>query len=157
MIDIPSVGIGRDCTFEIDDFGKPRLRDEAELVKNLVITVLFTRPGNIPSLPHIGLDIHNLLYSFYDEISEDDLENQITTQCQALSPYFRNGSVIIRKMKYKGNPTLLINVSTSSNDTSMRPYMSSRNLDKKNSTFFIGVSIDELNKMLYSENRRYTD
>ena len=144
--------IGYDCTFELDDFNKPRLREEAELVKNVVLLILFMRPGQYPSIPYLGMNIRDKLYSFYDEIDETSLARELTEQCQALGTYIQQGDIIIKKMIYRDMPSLIIHVSTTSTDGSVISY--TNKAQNKASEFYIGISVNELNKLLYNINGR---
>ena len=143
----PSV-LGYDTTFELDDFSRPRLRSEAELIKNLVLYIFFSEPGNYPSLPNIGLRIQDRLYSFYDELNEDDLKNELTQQCSALGYYLKNGTIHIRKVKYRGKPSLMIHIDTSSEDYNIRSYKDQ--IDNNEDQFQIGITFNELNQMIYN-------
>lgn len=135
--------IGYDCTFELDQFAKPRLRSEPELVKNTILFILFTKPGQYPSLPFIGLDIQNLLYMFYDDIDTGALVNSIYSQCKALGVHFRQGNVNIRKIRYKGQPSIMIHMEIPSGDTT---FIS----DATTSQYQIGITFNELNDMIYN-------
>lgn len=101
MIDITAARIGYDGTFEMNEFNEPRIRSEIEVVKNTILYILFTKPGQYPSLPSIGLDIESKLYSFYDEINTEDLKEKLINQCNALGAYINSGMVDIRKQKYR--------------------------------------------------------
>ena len=142
MIDPNLFRVGHDTTFELDDFGKPRLRDELELIKNVVLYILFTEPGQYPSLPHIGLGINNILYSYYDEIVEEDLRDQIVNQCNALGIHFENGVVVIKKIIYKDKPSLIIHIERTIDDE----FIDTNNLNK----YLIGITFDDLDKMIYN-------
>ena len=140
------IQIGYDTTFELNDFSKPRLRGESELVKNLVLTVLFMQPGDLPSHPQLGMDIRRLLYSHFDDIRERDLEEQIIAQCGVLKEYFDNGSIMIRKTKFRGKASLMIHVEVANN-----PYMRDRKqdlMDEEDERFLIGITFDDLNEMI---------
>jgi hypothetical protein len=108
MIDLESERIGYDTTFELNEFGQPKLRSEIEVVKNTILYVLFSKPGQYPSIPQIGLDIESILYSFFDELDEDTLVTKICEQCEALGVYFNSGSVAVKKQMYRNKPSLLI-------------------------------------------------
>lgn len=152
MVNNLNNNIGYDCTFEMDDFNKPRLREEAELVKNVVLLILFMKPGQYPSIPWLGLNIRDKLYSFYDEIDETALARELSEQCQALGTYIQQGDIIIRKMIYRDMPSLLIHVSTTATDGSIINY--NNKSKNKASEFYIGISVNELNKLLYNINGR---
>ena len=140
--------IGVDVTFELDKFGKPRIRSTLELVKNIILYVLFTKPGQYPSLPHIGLDIQNMLYTFFDDLDEEDLRDQIIRQCNALGVHFENGVVGIRKVMYRNKPSLMVHIEVPEQDR----YLFNDDEEK----YLIGITFDELDKMIYniSDGRR---
>jgi hypothetical protein len=147
-LEVINVSIGYDGTFELNEFKEPKLSSEIEVVKNALLTILFSKPGQYPSLPTIGLDIQNMLYSFYDEIDVDKLKQQILDQCSALGAYFSDGSIGIKKMIYQNKPSLLIYIQ---GDES---YPSGYKRDSINSvnTYLVGITFDELNKMVYNIN-----
>lgn len=146
MANSTDFGLGYDATFELNEFGQPRIRSEIELIKNVVLFVLFSKPGQYPSLPFIGMDIQKLLYSFYDELDIEDLKNQMMSQCEALGVCFSNGVVDFRKTKYRGQPSLLIHIEGPEKypDGYMKDSISS--ID----SYLIGITYDELNKMVYN-------
>lgn len=139
-------GLGYDATFELNEFGQPRLRSEVELIKNVVLFVLFSKPGQYPSLPFIGMDIQTLLYSFYDELDTEELKNNMIKQCEALGVCFSSGIVDFRKTKYKDQPSLLIHIE--GKETYPPGYM--RDSVNNTSRYLIGITFDELNKMVYN-------
>lgn len=146
---VQAAQLGTDVTFELDKFHRPRLRGEAEIVKNVLLYILFSKPGQYPSLPHIGLNISNRLYSFWDEISEIGLRDEIVAQCRALQVYFEAGEIAIRKVKYRGKPSLLINVTTSPYDSHVRGALETKQ-EINQTNFLIGVTFNEMNEMIYN-------
>ena len=146
MIDITNARIGYDATFELNEFNQPRIRSEIEVVKNTILYILFSKPGQYPSLPMIGLDIESLLYSFYDEINTEDLKDKLVKQCNALGCYFDNGMVAIQKMIYRNQPSLLIHIEGT--ETYPDGYM--KDSISGSDRYLIGITFDELHKMIYS-------
>lgn len=146
MIDITAARIGYDGTFEMNEFNEPRIRSEIEVIKNTILYILFTKPGQYPSLPSIGLDIESKLYSFYDEINTEDLKEKLINQCNALGAYINSGMVDIRKQKYRNKPSLLIHIEGT--ETYPEGYMK----DSYNGSdrYLIGITFDQLNKMIYN-------
>lgn len=146
---IGSRDVGYETTFELNEFNQPRIRSELETVKDAILFILFTKPGQYPSLPTIGLDLQNLLYSFYDELDENDLKKKIVSQCEALGTYFETGKVNVKKVKYRNQPSLIINISGTE---SFPPgYMKDYITENKNQ-YLIGITYDELNRMIYNIN-----
>lgn len=140
--------IGYDGTFELNEFNEPKLASEIEVVKNIILTVLFFKPGQYPSLPTIGMNIQNLLYSFFDEIDTDKLTQQLIEQCSALGVYFSNGSIVMKKLIYRNQPSLLINVK----GTQIYPVGYKKDSINNVNTYLIGITFDEMNKMVYNIN-----
>ena len=136
--------LGFDTTFELDEFARPRIRGEGELLKNLVLFILFTKPGQYPSIPFIGLDISNLLYSFYDDIDTNDLADEIRKQCVALGRYFDNGTINIRKIRYRNKPSMMIHI-----EAPMATTVMADNYEESN-RYQIGITFDELNNLIYN-------
>lgn len=142
------LGIGYDTTFELSEFNEPRLKSEIEVIKDALLFVLFAKPGNYPSLPLIGLDIPNMLYSFYDEINCDELKNRIIEQCAMLGEFIADGTIVIRKTIYKSQPSLLINI----NGQEQYPdgYLSDD--IGTVSRYLIGITYDEFQNLIYNIN-----
>lgn len=143
-----SAGIGYDTTFELSEFSEPRIRSEIETIKDVILFILFSKPGQYPSLPQIGLNIESMLYSFYDELDVADLKNQIIEQCNALGAYINGGSILIQKTRYKNKPSLIIHIEGS--ETFPSSYKSDR-IDATN-RYLIGITYDDINKMIYNIN-----
>lgn len=143
---LSSIRVGYDTTFEMNEFEEPRIRSEIETVKNTILFILFTKPGQYPSIPTIGLNIESMLYSYYDEIDENDLADQICNQCAALDVYFESGAVAVKKTMYKNQPSLLIHIEGT--ETYPDGYMKD-SVDIAD-RYLIGITFDEMNQMLYN-------
>lgn len=140
--------IGYDTTFELNEFNEPRIRSEIETLKDVLLFVLFSKPGQYPSIPSIGMDINHYLYEFYDEIDIDDLISDLTTQCEMLGAYISAGSINIQKLKYRDQPSLIIDIQGT------EEFPESYKCDQigKSGRYMIGITYDELNQMIYSVN-----
>lgn len=148
MANSNNLNIGYDTTFELNEFNEPRIRSEVETIKDVILFILFSKPGCYPSIPYIGLDIQSKLYSFYDELNESDLKYQITEQCKALGVYLSDGTIEIKKTKYRGHPSLMINIE---GKESYPPGYLKDHISNSN-RYLIGITFDELNKMIYNIN-----
>ena len=145
MLDSNISKLGYDISFSLDNFGKPRIISEIELIKNIVLFILFSKPGQYPSLPNIGLNIQSYLYSFYDEIDSNGLRDQIISQCNALGAYFDRGVINIVKTLYRNKPSLMIHIEGTST------FPQNYNIDDDSSKkYLIGITYDELNQMIYN-------
>ncbi len=140
--------IGYDLTFELNEFNQPRITSEIETIKNVLLYVLFSKPGQYPSLPNIGLDIQSVLYSFYDKLDTEELKKELENQCSALGFHIRTGSIGIMKTIYRKKPSLLIHIEGS--ETFPDGYMkdSYSTFDR----YLIGITFNESNEMIYNIN-----
>lgn len=59
-----------DTTFSIDKYGNPKLLSLKDSVANAVVNVCFMKPGNIPGLPHLGVDIRQYFYKTQEELEQ---------------------------------------------------------------------------------------
>ncbi len=138
--------MGYDLTFELNEFHKPRIRSELEMIKNIVLFILFSKPGQYPSLPTIGLNIEDRLYSFYNEIDEVELKNEIIKQCEILKFFFDSSTIGIRKYIYQDKPSLIIHIQGKEEYPDKYMNDQRRNANK----YLIGITYNELNEMIYN-------
>lgn len=141
-----NASIGWDTTFELNEFGEPRIRSDMETLKNVLLFILFAKPGQYPSLPQIGMDIETTLFNYYDEIDEVEIGNQLLEQCNMLGAYITNGTITIKKTKYKNHPSLLIGIDAKET----YPSTYKRDNSTTASKYLIGVTFDDLNNLIYT-------
>ena len=138
--------MGYDLTFELNEFGNPRIRSEIETVKDVLLTVLFTRKGEIPSLPTVGIGLEDFLYEAFDEIDEDALKQDIVEQCEMMQMYFSRSAIQIKKLTYKDKPLLMIQI----NGTETYPSSYLHDNIGVSDQYNIGISFDETNNLVYA-------
>ena len=109
-------GIKSEVGFGLDNFMKPKILDSYESLAQVILNVLVMRKGNMPSLPHLGIDIQKYLYKFSDEIDVGALKNEIYSQVSELLPYLISGEIKISVVTYDGKDLLLVAIPI--NDTS---------------------------------------
>ena len=78
--------IGREVDFGTDDFNRPKVLSLKESYCRLLLNILILKPGNLPSLPHIGINIKQYLYKLESEIDIAELKDKIYEQCSELLP-----------------------------------------------------------------------
>lgn len=135
-----TTGVGQDALFELDEFSRPKLISPSEMIKNIIMFILFSKPGSYPSLPEIGLDIQSYLYEFYDSLNVNELKQNIIDQCSLLEFYFNNNNINIIKYKNNGVPSLKINMD----------YVINTSNGNQSKSFHIGISYDELKNIIYT-------
>lgn len=135
--------IGYDLTHELNDFEQPKLTSEIDLIKNVIMFLLFSKPGQYPSLPMVGINIENYLYMMYDEINVEDIKDELMHQCSVLGIFFDSGQIEVVKRYERKRPVLFIRVMGKS--TYPQGYISNTN---PNSTYTIGVTYDDYKKLV---------
>ena len=139
-------GIGYDLTYDINEFDQPRILSEIETIRNIVLYVLFSRPGEYPSLPMIGMNIEDLLYYHYDEIDTDELRDKLIMQCDVLGAYFDSEQIKIVKGRSNDKPSLVIRIEGKTE----YPVGYIKNKFVEYDSYNIGISYDEFDKLVLS-------
>lgn len=100
--------IKHEVAFGVDSFGKPKVLSDKDTIAQLIINILYLRPGQLPSMPMLGIDIYNYITPSVGEEGLNDLSAYITSQCAALAPYIELTGTSAKLMTYQGKPILLI-------------------------------------------------
>lgn len=96
--------------FGLDNFGKPKTLTVAETVAQMVLNILLLKPGQLPSLPHIGIDIKKYLYKFEEDIDPEHLKSQLIYQCNSLNGYIDLNNIDIILLPVKNESILFISI-----------------------------------------------
>ena len=86
-----------DPAFGVNEYGKPKMLTEDQTLVNNFLLLLLGKPGFYPSIPTIGIDIEQYLYTFIDDINLDELKAKIAVQCNDFLPAIREGNFDIQK------------------------------------------------------------
>lgn len=127
------MSIGKEIGLDIDDFDQQRVFTDKDTVARLMMNILFMKPGHLPNLPHIGIDINQYLYKQEDGFDTNDLKNRIATQSMELMPYMLTGEISIKFSEHNGVQFLLIGIPIS--------------LDSDEEMLLIGLSPTDGNKI----------
>lgn len=109
------MALPKDVGYGLDDFQRMKVYSESESIARYILTILLTRPGNYPGLPHIGLNVKQLLYDDLNEFNATTLKEQIYDQCSALLPHIIGDDVYAGLIEYNGTTFLLIRVTVEVN------------------------------------------
>lgn len=101
-------GIKSEVGFGLDNFMKPKILDSYQSLAQVILNVLMMKPGNMPSLPHLGIDIRKYLYKVSDEIDVGALKNEIYSQVSEVLPHLISGEIKISIVNYQGTDLLLV-------------------------------------------------
>lgn len=117
-------------TFGIDEFRKPNVLKGWEAMVQTLLIILFGKPGFYPSIPDLGMDIHQYRYMDFDELNTEMIKTELLYQY----PLLEDGSVDVRKAIRNDNPVLLFVINVT-NET-------------KQSKVLVGVELGE-NELIY--------
>ncbi len=106
-----------DPAFGTSNFGTPKSYSETETLARNILAVLFAKPGSYPTMPNFGMNIPDLVMSFYDDIDESELKNELVSTCSSFTQVVKNGEFDIIKSVLKDTnnvdtPVLLIKIPT---------------------------------------------
>lgn len=96
--------------FGLNDYSRQKVLNERDSIAQVLLNLLFMRPGQMPSMPHIGIDIKDLLYDFESDIDTANLKLRISNQCAEILPYVNVDGMTAIVVDYYGVPTLLLNI-----------------------------------------------
>ena len=96
-----------ELTLEINSFDKPKELSSVGAWSQLLLNLMFTRPGTYPSMPELGIGIEDFQYEFLDS-AIDQLTTAITTQQQTYLPDIPLSGVQVSRIEKGGQPILII-------------------------------------------------
>lgn len=97
-----------ELNFGIDAFGKQATMTQAESIAQMLVNLFLMRPGQLPSLPHIGINIRQYMYKFEDELDVTYIKNQISSQCPDLMQYIDLPNMQLILVPYKNDSILYL-------------------------------------------------
>lgn len=81
------MAIKSEVSFGVDNFGKSKILTDVDTVATLLLRLFLLRPGQLPSQPHIGININKYLYKFADDIHVEQLRSEILEQAPYMMQY----------------------------------------------------------------------
>lgn len=126
----------REPLFGVNNFNEPKIITGNNVLAMTILLILFGKPGCYPSLPSLGMNIQQYLYSMYDEINVDAIKATLVTQCSMLSNAINTDVIEVFKTINNGNPLLVIKI----------PIVSSSDTD----TLVLGVTTNDNNSVVYN-------
>lgn len=77
--------IGYDVALDTDDMYKPKIKSSFQLCIDTILTLLFMKPGQYPSIPELGIDIESYLYEYADDATiPSRIKNELNRQCNRI-------------------------------------------------------------------------
>ena len=102
------MSVGKDPQFGLDNFQNPKMLDENQSVAQSFVNLLMLRPGNLPSMPKVGLNIAKYLYTFEDDVSLESFLEEVHDQVADLIPQIDADNIQIQSIPVNGHSILYI-------------------------------------------------
>ena len=80
----------------------------------LILNLIFLRPGTYPSIPNMGVGLQDYEYEYIDDV-KDNIRNKIEEQVNLFLPDVPWTSVEVTSVEYEGKTSLLIVISLEDN------------------------------------------
>ena len=80
----------------------------------LILNLIFLRPGTYPSIPNMGVGLQDYEYEYIDDV-KDNIRNKIEEQVNLFLPDVPLSSVEVTSVEYEGKTILLIVISLEDN------------------------------------------
>ena len=80
----------------------------------LILNLIFLRPGTYPSIPNMGVGLQDYEYEYIDDV-KDNIRNKIEEQVNLFLPDVPLASVEVTSVEYEGETILLIVISLEDN------------------------------------------
>lgn len=104
-------GLGPEVLFTLNNFQQQQKLSIKETVAQMIFNIFTWRPGNLPSMPHIGMDIENrYMYKTQLQLDPEELKKELYSQCAELVNYITLGEVQVFITDYNGAGVLIIRV-----------------------------------------------
>lgn len=76
--------IRNEVSWGSDDFNKPVELSRKDSIAQIVLNLFLLRPGNYPSMPHIGLNIRQYMYQQVTDVIQEEIKQNIVDQCSEI-------------------------------------------------------------------------
>ena len=101
-----------DPQFGVDSYNRAKVLNESQTIVYNLLTLLFGKPGFYPSIPTLGMNIQQYLYSFQDDFDTNYLKSQLASQCKDFIDQIYDGTFDIIKSTYNDQPLLIFVIPT---------------------------------------------
>lgn len=102
----------RDIGLDKDNFQKSRIFNETDSLVNYILNILVMRPGNIPGMPELGVNIGQYVHpGMQGKIDVNQIKGLILSNCEQLMPYLIADKMVVAIVKDQyGKDVLLIKI-----------------------------------------------
>ena len=95
----------------LNSFQQQKIFTINESIAQIIINLFLMRPGNIPGLPHLGINIREYLYQTEATMDTELLKSKIAGQCSELLPGLVTGAIeVVFIPNYKEQSMLIVTI-----------------------------------------------
>lgn len=128
--------LGYDVALDYDSAYKPKVVSTFEMCINIIMTLLFMKPGQYPSIPELGINIESYIYEYADDnTTPRKIQTQLEEQCNRISLTGIDIECMFDTLE--GHPALLIQITGTERLA----------LGSESHKVVIGISQDRLNQV----------
>lgn len=129
--------LGYDVALGIDSSHKPKIISSFEMCINAILTLLFMKPGQYPSIPELGIDIESYMHGYSDSPTLcSEIVVKLHDQCNKLDIIGIDVNVSFDKTE-DGLDALLIEITGNDRNT----------YGMESNHVIIGITYDKLNRL----------
>ena len=110
----------RDIGLGKDNFQKSKIFNETDSLVNYILNILLMKPGNMPSMPELGVNIGQYIQpNMQQELDAEFIKGLIVSNCEDLLPYLTADELIVAIMQDGyGRDVLIIKIPLIVNEAS---------------------------------------
>lgn len=106
------MALPRDVGLDKDNFQKSKVYNQTDSLINYILNILLMRPGNMPGLPELGINIGQYVQkNMQSQLDSDLIKGLIASNCEDLLPYLTSDNVYVGVMQDEdGKDVLMIKI-----------------------------------------------
>lgn len=118
------MALPRDVGIEKDNFQKSKIFNETDSLINYILNILLLKPGNLPGLPEIGVNIGQFVEKNMNKnIDSEIIKGLIVTNCSRLLPYLSSDDIYVAVLaNAEGKQYLVIKIPIYSDEIGSKEY-----------------------------------
>jgi len=103
------LALPRDVGIDKDNFQKSKIYNQTDSLINYILNILVMRPGNMPSMPELGVNIGQYVQkSMQGKLDSDLIKGLIVSNCEDLLPYLTSDDIYVGVMKDENDKDIMV-------------------------------------------------
>lgn len=103
------LALPRDIGIDKDNFQKSKIYNRTDSLINYILNILVMRPGNMPSMPELGVNIGQYVQkSMQGKLDSELIKGLIVSNCEDLLPYLTSDDIYVGVMRDENGKDVLV-------------------------------------------------